>query len=450
MAVDRLSKYDAIFYYTDTRRTAMQVSVGYLFAGPIDFDRYLEWVAPRLERLPRLRMVLNPTPLNLRRPYWTPAADFDLSEHVVSHTLTAPGNEDQLRALFRDLAHRRLPFTKPLWQLHVINGLEDGGSVLFLRSHHCMADAGAILEIMTAMMEATPVGDVTQLPPTRGGMAREAHAQRPLHGLREWLSANGRKRLGVLARFALARGARFPFTRPASGRIKVLWRRVPLAEIREIRKAFDATVTDVILAALGSAMDAYAERERVSVNGKHLLLQIPANVRMQNQYGEMGNELTMLPGLVPLGLDDPVEQLRRVAAYNRTLKELDMAPVMHGLMGAAFGAATPPGQAFICRLMVSKPYLYLARMAGLPPKEHALVSSIVMPPFTYSVDGQPLTGNVNIIAGQFNMGIALSPVVYDDEVMLTLSVDAENLGSPEPIMEDMLTALVELRTCAVR
>lgn len=448
MTVERLSKYDAIFYYTDTRRTAMQVSVAYLFAGPIDFDCYFNWVAPRLERLPRMRMVVKPAPLNLRRPQWIPAADFDLSEHIVPHTLAAPGDDAQLRALIRELIHKRLPFTKPLWQLHVVNGVEGGGSVLLYRAHHCMADASAILEIMRAMMEATPVGDVTQLPPTRGGVAREAHAQRPLHGFRAWLTPNGRKRLGVLARFALARGARFPFTRPASGRMDVLWHRIPLAEVRGVSKAFDATVTDVILAALGSAMDAYAERERVSVRGKSLLLQIPANVRMPNQYGELGNELTMLPGLVPLGIGDPVERLRRVAAFNRTLKELDMAPVMHGLMGAAFGAATPLGQAIICRLMVSKSYLYFARLAGLPPKEHALVSSIVMPPFTYSVGGQPLTGNVNIIAGQFNMGLALSPVVYDDGVMLTLSVDAENLGSPAPIMEDILAALAELGECA--
>jgi len=63
----RLSAIDAIFYYSDNRRVAMQASVAILVDGPVDFARYRDWLAPRVEAAPKLRMALRAAPLDLLR-----------------------------------------------------------------------------------------------------------------------------------------------------------------------------------------------------------------------------------------------------------------------------------------------------------------------------------------------------------------------------------------------
>ncbi len=444
MSPERLSKFDAIFYYTDNRRVAMQIGVGLPVDGPVDVERYVRWVTPRINGMPKLRMQLTPAPFGLQRPAWTSADHFDISRHVLAHEMPSPGDDEQLRRLVEGLIYERLPHDVPLWRLHIINGCEDGNAMLLLHTHHCMADGEGIIEIFNVLLEAQPVGESSAPRASKAGLSREAHADRPLHGVRAMFSRDGRRRLGVLARYARARGPRFPFTRPASGRMNIAWRRLSLKTLQTISRAYETTATDVVLASLGAAVDTYAAQRNVEVKGRSLLLQIPANVRLPDRYGELGNELTMLPGVVPLGIEDPVERLQRVAAYNRELKELDMATVIHGMMGAAFGLATPPGQALLCKTMVSKPFLHMARMTGLPPQEHALMSSVVMPSLRYSIAGQSITGIINLIACQFNMGFAFSPVTYDGGVMLTLSVDAENFGNPDAFMDDTMSGIEEL------
>jgi len=448
MTTERLSIFDGIFYYTDNRRAAMQVSVGFFVESSVDFDRYMAWIAPRIDRMPTLRMRLKPFPLGLRLPAWFPSSDFDLSSHIASHQLDAPGDEEQLKSKFTELIHQRLSFARPLWRLHIINGVGGDRSALLLSAHHCVADAEGVFEMLRVFFETTPIGSEPSSRVSSAGIAREVHADRPLHGVRSMLSPEGRRRMAVMGRYMRTRGPRFPFTRPVSGRVNIAWRHIPSQDLRMIASAFGGTVTDVVLTALGGAMDSYAAKHDVPVKGTNLMLQVPANVRLPDKYGELGNELAMIPGVVPLGIVDPVERFRRVAEYNRTLKNLDIAPMVHGMMGAAFGIATPPGQALLCRTMVSKPYLCLARIIGLPPQEHALVSSIVMPPVTYSINGQRITAILNFVACQFNMGFVSSPVTYGDTVTLTVSADAENMDAAEVIMGDATSAIDEMRGLA--
>jgi hypothetical protein len=332
--------------------------------------------------------------------------------------------------------------------MHVINGREGNRTALFLVAHHCMADAEGMMEMLKVLFEVTPTAEGQPARVSSAGLVRQTHAQKPLHGLRALSSRDGRRRLSAMRQYMRTPAARLPFVRPVSGSVDIAWRQFPLQDVRAIAKTFGSTVTDVILAAFGAAIDVYASGVGADVNGKYLLLQVPANVRLPNKYGELGNELAMLPGIVPLGITDPVQRLRAIADYSRSLKELDMAAFLHGIMGTAFGIATPPGQAFLCRTMASRPYLNLARRIGLPPQEHALVSSIVLPPVTYSIDGQRITAFLNFVACQFNMGFVSSPVTYGDTVTITLSVDAENLRDADAVMNATANAIEVLGVLA--
>lgn len=447
---ERLTKYDAIFYYTDSDRVPMQANVAILVDGPIDYDTYFEWISNRIDAVPRMKCTLRPTPFHVRLPAWTPAASFNLDDHVFHEILPEPGDDDRFKALLTDLINRRIPLDRPLWRLHVVSGLADGRSALVLRWHHCMADAEGTLEILKSLLETRLPDDDSAGGISQAGRVRNERAQRALARPGSTLSREGRLRLARLVEYARTPGPDLPFFKPVTGRMTVAWRHLPLAQFRSIARAADATVSDVVLAALGSAVERFARNNDIAVDGAYFRVQVPANVRLPNKYGDLGNELAMLPGVVPLGLDDPLERLRRVAAYNRELKALNMAGAMHGLMGPAFGVATPPGQALLCRLSVSRPYLNLARRLQLPPHEHALMTSIVLPPAKYSVQGHCVTAMVNFVACQFNMGFVSSAVTYNDEVTLTLSADEDNLGDAERMIDYAVDGIDELKQAVER
>ncbi|HVD02196.1 MAG TPA: wax ester/triacylglycerol synthase domain-containing protein [Candidatus Dormibacteraeota bacterium] len=72
-------------------------------------------------------------------PRWVDDDRFDLDSHVHHLALPAPGGKIVLEEMAGDLMRTPLDMSKPLWQLHLIDGYE-GGSVLLTRLHHCIAE----------------------------------------------------------------------------------------------------------------------------------------------------------------------------------------------------------------------------------------------------------------------------------------------------------------------
>jgi hypothetical protein len=97
----------------------------------------------------------------LSLPRWEPDPHFDINSHLHRIALPAPGDEVALQALAGDLMSTPLDFTKPLWQMHLVENYHSG-SALIVRLHHCMADG------------LTLVGpSITDKSRTRPGLAAE-------------------------------------------------------------------------------------------------------------------------------------------------------------------------------------------------------------------------------------------------------------------------------------
>jgi hypothetical protein len=258
-------------------------------------------------------------------------------------------------------------------------------------------------------------------------------------------SREGRARAGMMVRYLRAPSPWFPFTRPVSGRMHFAWWQIPLNEVRAVRTALGGTVTDVVMAVLAGGLDRYAEAHGVPVKGQFLRLQLAANVRLQENYGKLGNELAIIPVLVPLGIDDPAERLRHVSAYTRAAKTLDMADFTRGFFDGLLGFLTPPGQALLGRVLASKSFLRLSRRIARSPRDHTLTTSVVMPPTVYRAQGQAVSTLLPFVPCSLNVGLLNAAVAYRDHVQFTLAADVECVPDLDGLMAHMKTAFEELK-----
>src|SRR3954463_6235544 len=124
---------------------------------PPHFEEFLDGLRARLHLVPRYRQKLAHPPLDTGRPLWVDDSDFNLEYHVRQTALPRPGSEAQLMRLAARIMSQQLDRTKPLWELWMVEGLEDGGLALISKTHHAMVDGIAGVDIAQVMFDLAPV-----------------------------------------------------------------------------------------------------------------------------------------------------------------------------------------------------------------------------------------------------------------------------------------------------
>ena len=161
---DPLASQDASFLWTESPSTPMHIGVLFIAdagplrnpAGGIDIGRIRSFIYSRLHRIPRYRQRILFTPLR-GRAVWVDDDHFNLEYHVRHTALPRPGTREQLKPLIGRIASTALDRARPLWELWVIEGLEDGERfALISKVHHCMTDGVSGAELMTVMMSLSP------------------------------------------------------------------------------------------------------------------------------------------------------------------------------------------------------------------------------------------------------------------------------------------------------
>jgi WS/DGAT/MGAT family acyltransferase len=446
---ERVSKYDAMFLNCDNDVAEMQVAAASLVDGPIDFERYKAYVAPRIARLPRLCQALRPVPFDFRYPAWVEVPNFDPADHFEQIDLPAPGNDQQLRDLLTERIHHRLDRTKPLWRLLIVNGLEGGRSAMVFNVHHAICDASSAMEIFKALYDDP-----------EGGWPDHVHLQRaeapvkrrppvPIRVIKGLSSRETRTRLGYLWRYAKAPGPWFPFTQPVSGRMQFSWRNFPLDRLQAIRKSLGGTMTDVGLAAVGGALDRYAAREGIDVKDQFFKVILPENVRAANSYGEMGNAVSGIPTLVPLGIADPAERLARVTAYTRMAKEQRLGRQFYEILTGLMDLFRPMGATKLSRLLASPKWIRFAQRFVKTPREHAIITSVqTHPSVVFKIDGHEVTRSLPMVPCGLSLGMMCGLISYKDQLQISLTGDAKNLSDIDALMDDLAIVIDEMYAAA--
>jgi diacylglycerol O-acyltransferase len=334
----RLSVQDAGFLHLEHAELPQHVAIlAVAEGGPLhdqDGRLQLEAVREQLDRrlhlAPRLRQLVLCPRLGQGLPLWVDDPTFDLANHVRAVQVAPPGGEQELLALCDRIGLRLLDRTRPLWELWLITGLAQGRVGLVLKLHHALADGLAAVQIAGALLlDATPDPPLSAPPPWR---------PRPLPSAWALVADNLRSRGAALAA-ALARlrhpgrllaqarvlvGAwrmvrdgrrpprRSPLRRPLGGRRRLLLARARLAVVKDIAHAHQATVNDVLLAAVAGGLRSLLLARGVPVEGLTLRASVPVALRAA-AAAALGNQVGLMVVPLPVGEPDVVRRLRRIA-----------------------------------------------------------------------------------------------------------------------------------------
>jgi len=178
---ERMDPADAVWLHMDRLTNLMVVNTVLWFDVPVDQASVLQMFQDRVVcRFRRFRQRAADPALTLApwaAPEWVDDADFALTEHVSRTRLPAPGDQGALQRAASDLAGRPLRKDRPLWELHLLDGYGDGGALL-LRTHHAIADGGALVQVLLSLADpldsgehpgVLPVHDDTPGPPLLPG-----------------------------------------------------------------------------------------------------------------------------------------------------------------------------------------------------------------------------------------------------------------------------------------
>ena len=353
--MERLEGLDAAFLYLETPNAHMHVAATILLdpstmpGGPC-VERIERFIVGRLYSLPRFRQRLQEVPLGLSHPILLEDGEVDLANHVRHMTVAPPGGRDELAELVGRIAGRPLDRGRPLWEMWVIDGLEDGHVAIVTKVHHALIDGVSGGELMAhlfdieavdpgepeipsppSVTEAGIAGAQLAIESIAGMLSRPMELTRTLVTTGQTLMAVMRNTLGQSlpdAKPALPfQAPRTSFTGAISPHRAVALGRAPLAEIKRIKAAFGTTVNDVVLAGCTQALRGYLE-ESEGIPDRPLVASIPVSMHTEEDAGRMCNKVSALFVGLPVHVSDPVEQLRRINRGTRTAKH------MHSLLPA--------------------------------------------------------------------------------------------------------------------
>src|SRR5687767_9735268 len=157
MSSDRLTGLDASFLHLEDSASHMHVASVMTFEGPPPpYEELVESIERRLGLVPRYRQRLAFVPLAQGRPKWVDDPHLNLRYHVRSTALPEPGSEEQLKALAGRVFSQQLDRDKPLWEVWLIEGLEDDRFALLSTTHHALVDGVSGVDIISVLFDTSP------------------------------------------------------------------------------------------------------------------------------------------------------------------------------------------------------------------------------------------------------------------------------------------------------
>src|SRR3954454_25383784 len=157
--MQRMSPLDASFLHIEDRVSHMHIGAAAIFEGPApSHEEILDAIAAKLPYVPRYRQKVRFVPLSLGRPVWVDDPHFVLDYHVRHTAMPQPGGDEQLRNLVGRVMSQQLDRSKPLWELWIAEGLEDGRWVMISKTHHSMVDGVSSSDLLSVLMDDTREG----------------------------------------------------------------------------------------------------------------------------------------------------------------------------------------------------------------------------------------------------------------------------------------------------
>jgi WS/DGAT/MGAT family acyltransferase len=337
----KLGLVDRIFLVQESAETPQHVAGLGVFTLPADAPAdYLENLVARFQST---REFAEPFNHVLRRPTLKSVApsfavladdEVDLEYHVRHNALPKPGGERQLGVLVSRLHSRPLDMTRPLWEVHVIEGLAGGRFAIYIKLHHALFDGIAGARLMQRMLSTDP-SDTELRPPWTVGRKRRtpSSAGAPSRGTaarEQWQTVTGvTRRMSRLVRDAVRPSSpdlATPYQIPdlaLNGRIgqqrRVATQAIDFDRVRDVANRADVTINDVFLGIVASGLRRYLD-EIGELPEASLVAGTPVSVRV-GAGDASNNAFTIVTMKLRTDIADPVERLRAINRSSTVTKE---------------------------------------------------------------------------------------------------------------------------------
>jgi diacylglycerol O-acyltransferase len=350
-----MSALDASFLEFEDAVTHMHIgSVAILEGPPPGYDELREMVLGKLSQVPRYRQLVRFVALRAGRPVWVDDPHFNLDYHLRRTALPAPGGDGELRRLVGRVMSQQLDRAKPLWEMWMVEGLDEARWALISKVHHCMVDGIAGTDLLTVILDRQPVpGPVAKdrwtaqaAPDGLGLLARAlalelitiAEGVRALGAPRE-LARRGEDAARGLLRM---RGVIRPTSRSSlNGSVgphrRWSWARARLADVNSVRGALGGTINDVVLACIAGGFRRLL-RSRGEPVDRVIRTFVPVSVRAPSDCGVYDNRVSAIFAELPVAIESPVgrlESIRTQMAELKRSKEAAAGEVLTSLTGFA-------------------------------------------------------------------------------------------------------------------
>jgi diacylglycerol O-acyltransferase len=456
--VKRLSGWDAILLYSETPNVHMhtlKVAVIALDADQRDFgvDEFRRVIYSRLYKLEPFRFQLVDIPWKFHHPMWREHCDVDLSYHIRSWRLPAPGGRRELDEAVGEIASTPLDRSRPLWEMYFIGGLADNRIAVVGKVHHALADGIASANLLARGMDlqsgrqADRDSYATDPPPTKAELVRSAfrdhlrQAGRVPATMKYTAQGIGRVRRSTRK---LSPKLTRPFTAPPSfmnhkltPQRRFATSSLALADIKQASKQLGVTINDLVLAMSAGALRTLLLRYDGQADHP-LLASVPMSFDLSPDR-IYGNRFSGVLVALPVDVDDTVERV------NRAREAAVLAKEGHQLIGpeliSRWSAYFPPAPAeSLFKRLASRDgqnKLFNLNISNVPgPRERGRVGGALVTEL-YSVG--PLT------AGS---GLNITVWSYVDQLNISVLADGATLDDPHEVTGAMGEEFSEIRRAA--
>lgn len=455
---ERMSKVDTAWLRMDSASNLMMILGVWVLRPGVSLPALQERVRERL--LPYRRFV-QIARQDAAGAHWIDDPDFDITRHVVSRPLERTRGQTAqaaLQARIADLALQPLDHAHPLWCFELVEDHE-GGSALIARIHHCIADGIALISVMMSMVDGgnvppkrtrkasragmdgaedwvadtliRPLGDLTAraLEVAGGGAARSFSLMAaPQQGLSDTLGqAMDLARMGGQLASDLAALALMPDDSPTRlkgqpGNAKrVAWcDPLPLADVKAIGKALNCSINDVLLSCVAGAIGSYLRGMGDDTSGQEIRAMVPINLRPMEDAWKLGNRFGLVPLVLPIGLDNPIERVFVVRSRMNALKGSLQPLLTFGLLSVA-GLMIKPAQDALLNLFGKKTTAVMTNVPG--------------PAAKLKLCGATLEQNMFWVPQTGSVGLGVSILSYGGGVQFGVIADTGLCPEPQRIVD---------------
>lgn len=441
--MDHLSGMDAMFLHLESAEMPMHVGALHVLEVPEElreefFESVRTFVAQRIHLASIFTRKLANMPFDLSNPVWVEDEDTDLDHHVHHITLPKPGSNRQLQQTIARLHSSLLDRSRPLWEIYIIDGLKSGEVALYTKLHHAAVDGQAGIEVGRALFDMEPGG--RKIKPPRPKLRRNQYQL----GVAELMGAailnSGQQvfklakmipEVGGAAKRLFARGEgssgpglpgllkpkqwlapSTPLNTAITNQRSFAGRTVPLAEIKQIAKAFEVSLNDVVMATVSGTLRRYLKESQELPSGS-MRAAVPVSLRQSGDDTE-NNQVSILTVDLATDESDPLVRLRRISAAATRSKESlttyrSAIPTDFPLLAAPWlisGAASLFGRSRMADWLPPAANLVISNVVGIPvPLYFAGAKVLSFYPVSIPSHGMALNVTVASYNGRMDYGL---------------------------------------------